>query len=173
MAKKEPTIEDAVAVFFNIVDRCGFSIFKREDKIMYTRNKDNAGTYFLIEQELWNVLSEDQDFNEIVRELSPTIPADRMIIDRIPLLRDMDNGWIEISDESMMNDPKIYISIEGYNYQIEVNKTIWPVRFKKAENNNYAYKIFRGKTDSFAIRKKFESPVKDASFYMVRMFQII
>ena len=173
MAKKEPTIADAVDIFFNIIDRCGFSVFKREDKILHTKNKKNAGTYFIIDQTLWNAVSEDQDFNEIVRELSPLIPADRLIIDRIPLLRDMENGWIEISDESMMNDPKIYISLEGYNYQIEVNKTIWPIRFKKAENNNFAYKIFRGKTDSFAIRKKFVGPLDDTSFYMVRMFQII
>lgn len=174
MAKKEPCIADAAITFMNILERSQFTSLLRDNRILYTKNKKNAsGTVFVIDQSLWNVLSEDQDFVEMSRELNPLIPLDRIILDRLYFAKDMDNGWIDIPTESMLNDDRIYINLEGFEYKIEINKSIWPVRFKKNEFDNFSYRIFNKPFNAFAIRKKFEGPVDDSSFYMMRVFQII
>ena len=173
MAKKEPTIADAAVSFLDVLQRCQFTSLLRENRILYTKGKKTGGTFFVIDQSLWNALTEDQDFNEMSRELNPLIPSDRIVLDRLYFARDMENEWIDIPTESMLNDDRIFINIEGFEYKIEINKTIWPVRFKKAEFDNFSYRIFNKPFHAFAIRKKFVGPVDDSSFYLMRVFQII
>lgn len=173
MAKKEPTIEDTVNLFFDVINRCGFQVFRRYNTILHSKSKKNSGTFFVVEQNLWNIISEDQDFNEITREFNPLIDSDRLILDKMIFTKDMDNGWIQIPDEEMQSDKRIFIAIDGFEYNVEINKTIWPIRFRKAENGNFSYKVFRSPFYAFAIRKKFEGVGEDASFYMMRVFQII
>ena len=175
MAKKEPTIDDAIITFMDVLERCQFTSLLRENRVIYTKNdkKKSAGAILVIDQELWNKLADDQDFNEMSREMNPLIEDDRFIIDRLCFVRDMENDWITIPDESMANLERIFIDVKGFEYKIEINKTIWPVRFKKAEMNNFSYQIFNKPFNAFVIRKKFEGPVPESSFYLVRIFQII
>lgn len=173
MAKKEPTIEDAVNNFFDVIGRCGFSVFRRYDRVLHSKSKKNTGTFFIVEQNLWNVVSEDQDFNEITREFNPLIDADRLILDKMIFTNDMVEGWVPIPDDDMASDKRIFIKLDNFEYEIEINKTLWPIRFRKAENNNFSYKIFKVPFNAFAIRKKFEGVGDETSFYMMRVFRII
>lgn len=175
MAKKETTISDAVAEFISIMDRCQFISFKYENRIIYTTNpkKKNTNTVFIPDEALWLALTENENFMKKCKELDPTNANDRIILERLSFTKDMDTNWIEIDNNSMANDDRIYIKLDGFEYKIEINKTIWPLRFKKNEFGNFSYRIFNKPFPAFAIRKKFISNIEGGSFYMLRIFQII
>lgn len=172
MAKKEPTIEDAASTFLDVVKRCQFDNFVRNDRMLYTNNKKNMKTFILVEEKLWQTLSEDQEFIESTRELSPTVSIDRFIINNMSLLNN-NNIWIDIDDEKMANSDKIEVNLEGFQYAIEFNKSIWPLRFKKSEFGYFSYAIITKPFYAFVIRKKVETNIEDGSFYLMRMFSVI
>lgn len=174
MAKKEPTVEDSVAMFMDVIERCQFKSMLRENRVLYGKNAKKKSALLIPDQTLWNHLIENQDIAEMVRELNPKVETDRLILRWMSYANDMNNDWIAITDEEMTTDGRVYLKIKGYDYANEINKTIWPLRFRKAEVNNFSYKVFPAKPlDIFAIRKKFESPVEDASFYIMRLFQML
>lgn len=175
MAKKTPTIGDAASDFINVIARCQFTTLKRENRTLYSKNpkRKNSGTLFMIDQGLWDEICKNEEFMKNVSELNPSDMNDRFVIDRLIFTHDMENGWIDIDNDEMANLDRIYITLDGFDYKIEINKTIWPMRFKKAEYVNFSYKIFTKPFNAFAIRKRFEGPVEDSSFYIMRVFQII
>ncbi len=174
MAKKEPTIDDALTMFMDVLNRSQVVSMKYENNILYTKNeKSSSPMVLIVDHTLWVKLMENEKFSSMISELSPLDENDRVTLDRINLVKDMDSGWLEISADSMQNDDRIFINLDGFEYQIEINKTIWPLRFKKAEFTNFSYQIFPKPYNTFVIRKKFDGPVDDSSFYLMRLFQII
>lgn len=174
MAKKTITMEDIAATFMDVIERSQFKSILRENRTLYCTNNKKKSSLLIADQTLWTFLMEDQDLNEMTRELNPKVIEDKIIINKLHCVDDMENGWLEIKDEEMVTDERVYLNINGYEYHIELNKTIWPLRFRKSEINNFSYKVFPAKPlNMFAIRKKFESPIEDSSFYLMRLFQII
>ena len=173
MAKKEPTIEDMASTFWEIINRAQIETFLRNDRILYGINKKKMGMLIVTEPDLWCKVFENQEISDRSRELNPTIETDRHIIDDCFYVKDMENGWINIEIAEMEVADKIEIKLEGFKYPIEINKNIWPIRFKKAEFNEFAYKIYRNPKQVFVVRKKFQGPVENSSFYICRIFTII
>lgn len=173
MAKKEPTIQDAVDIFMTVLTRIKATGFRRNNRVLYV-DSDKCNNILLIpDVGLWNVLSEDQDINEMTRELNPAVDTDKYRIQMTSIGDKMDEEWMPIDDAKMSSGEIIYIKMDGFDYDIEINNTIFPLRFKKAEFGDFSYRIFNEPFHSFVIRKKFVSPINDASFYIVRVFRII
>ena len=173
MAKKEATIQDAVNQFMDVMTRTKVTGFKRNDRVLYAETAKCNNLLLIPDIALWNELCDDPDLNEITRELNPGVKEDAYRLVMTNVGKHMDDEWIPIDDNKMLNDDIVYVKVEGFEYDIELNKTIFPLRFKKAEWGNFAYNIFDQPFHSFAIRKQFVSPIEDASFYVVRVFRII
>lgn len=173
MAKKEPTIQDAVESFKAVIARVKATGFERNNRVLFVHSDKCNNMILVPDVELWTALSEDPDIKDITVELNPAIDHDRLRMEMMSFGEKMDEEWIDIKDEDMTNDHMLAIKVEGFDYDIEINNNIFPLRFKKAEAGGIAYRIFNQPFHSFVIRKKMETPVEGGSFYIARVFRII
>ena len=172
--KKEPSIEDSVALFKDIIKRASFDSFIRYNTILYSKNKKGYGSILIPEQKLWDELIKDKEFISMVRELDPSNIDDRALLEKLGPCNDINNeNWITIDDEEMTSGKTIEISLPGFNYNIPINKGIFPIRFKKSESNNFAYKVYNNPFLLLSIKKKFDGFVEDSGITLIRIFQIL
>lgn len=170
MAKaKEPSIEDAVNNFKDVIKRGNFNKLFRYNNNIYTVNDKNITLWISVDKTLMELI--EKEYN--IEELNPL--KHREIIDNMKYLDDIDKEdyWTKIADEEMMTDKMISINVNDFEYKIEINSKIFGIRFKKAEVNNFAYRIHNDKIRSLSVKKKYESPIPNTNFTIMRLFQII
>ena len=66
-----------------------------------------------------------------------------------------------------------WININGLEYDLSINKNLIPLRLKKSEYCDISYKVFPNDDMIFALKKRFEYPLEDHGFTIIRLFKII
>jgi len=84
-----------------------------------------------------------------------------------------DYMWLNIDSEDMYNGKKITIGIQDNEYDVHINKNIWPLKFRKGEADNFSYVLISGKIYRIIFRKKFDLPLEGYSFDLRRSYQVI
>lgn len=167
--KKELSIEDAVNSFKDVISRGSFNPLLRYNNNIYTMNDKNITLWISVDKTLMELI--EKEYN--IEELNPL--KHRNIIDNMKYLEDINNEdhWNKIPDEDMITDKMISINVNDLEYKIEINFKIFGIRFRKAEVNNFAYRINKDNIISLSVKKKYESPIPDTNFTIMRLFQII
>ena len=175
MAKKEYTLQDAVDRFLDqVVTKAKYTKFIRDNKILYGKNKKNKPMFIMIEQTLWNALPDT--FKANIREFDLSLAEDRYIQSKVKFFNERfsDEGWIEIDGTKFQNNEMITFDLpKGFDYKLEINYGIWPLRFKKDDCNNFSYKLKIEKESWFMIRKYYEGLIPDTGFTIIRMMRLI
>lgn len=170
--KREPSINDSLTHFKDVMRRASLSNYQYVNhNVLCTTGKD-VKLLIHFDQLLWNAIMDDEEIKDQFKELDISKENDRKVADQLKYLDEIEEGWIDINPELLYNGEMIQIKIDGFDYKIPINKTIYPIRFKKAEYNNFGYKI---KKDPLIllVKKKFEGAVDDSSFTIMRGFNII
>lgn len=175
-AKKVPSVEDAVKIFKDVMNRASLEKFIYLNKTLISQFSNSKKEFYVLilpQQELWNKLIEDHELN--IKELDVSDKDQYKLLQKISYANDItDEAWIELDSEKFYKGQIINIRPEGFEYDIPVNKELLPFKLRKAEYNNISYKIFI-KNNSFviALKKYFEPKLDECGFTIIRLFQII
>ena len=170
--KKEPNLHDSLNLFKNVMKRSSILDYLYVNQNTFSINSKGMRVYMNIDQSLWNIIMEDEHLKSHFRELDLTKEEHRIISKRLNYFEDLEEGWIEMDADKVYQGEMFKIKIDGFSYDININKSIYPLRFKKAELNNFAYKLDL-KNMMLFVKKKFEGAVDDSSFTIMRGFNII
>lgn len=170
--KKEPSINDSLNLFKDVMKRSSILDYLYVNRNAFCINSKGMRIYLHIDQSLWNIIMEDDDLKTHFKELDITKEEQRIVANRLSYFEDLEEGWIEMDAEKLYQGEMFKIKIDGFSYDININKSIYPLRFKKAELNNFAYKLDMKNMILF-IKKKFDGAVDDSSFTIMRGFNII
>lgn len=171
--KKEPSIQDAVEYFKNIIDRIGVTEFIYQNRTLLCTN-GKCSIIINIDQLLWNQLIDDESFKSKLFEVNP-IDKDKV---NMLTLGDESGSWIDIDIDEFITGKLINITIEGYDYNIAICKDLLPIKLKKAEFNNISYQISTIKMGNVVnkilkLRKTFPGIVDDTSFGIMIVFIVV
>lgn len=172
--KKQPCIADGVSLFRDVMNRCGISSFKYVNNMIHAVNEKGVSMLIIPDHSLWVAIMEDKELAELFTELDITSPDGKMTQEKFVYAQELDGeNWIEINGETMYTGEMVNVTIDEFQYTIPVNKGLFPLKLKKAEFNNFAYRLFRTPKLVLALKKKFDGPVDDSSFTIIRLFQIL
>ena len=80
-------------------------------------------------------------------------------------------NWVPLDvSEEHFSGKEISIIIDGFNYDIPLNKDLMMVRLRKSEFTNISYQVYKEKHLVLGIKKRFDS---EYGFDMIRLFQIV
>lgn len=174
--KKVPSVEDAVKTFKDVMTRASLENYLYVNKTLISQFSNSKKEFYVLivpEQELWNKLIEDTELN--IKELDVNNKDQYNLLQKMSYVNDLTNeAWIELDSEKFYKGEIINIRPEGFEYNIPINKELLPFKLRKAEYNNFSYRIFIN-NNSFviALKKYFEPKVDECGFTIIRLFQII
>lgn len=166
--KKVPCIEDALNNFKDVMRRASIQNYGYVNRIMLSKNPKNQSILTIPEPELWTKILNDPDLKDHIKESDAT--GDDVML--FSYGEDLATGWIEIDPNIIFNGVIFKLTIDGFEYDFPINKNLIPLKLKKAEANNIAYKVFTS-PNTLAIKKRFEFPVDGGSFTIMRLLQIL
>ena len=173
MAKKnKSSLEDAINIFQDAMQRASLSDYINVNRTLLSKNNNDNSVIIIIDQTLWNALIEIPEIKNNVRELDITKSEESSMVPICTQCNDSSDSWIEIDCEELYSGKVIKIKVEGFEYDISINKALIPLKLKKSEFNNVSYRIFPD-TMTFALKKRFEYPLEDHGFEVIRIFQIV
>lgn len=171
--KKEPSIQDSIDMFKDIINRIGVETITHENRILLVKTNKNSTIMITPDQTLWNALSEDKDF---IEKVNPIDVNDKFALSIIGLANN--DNWIDINSDEFQSGKIINVSVEGYEYSIPICKDSLPLKLKKAEVSDIAYQISTITMPTITnkvlmLRKYFEGCVPDTSFSIISLFIIV
>lgn len=171
--KKEPSISDVIGLFKDIIKRGKVESFTYNNRTLMGYNNKNIKFYLNLEAAAWNAIVNDNDIRPMLTEfnLKDSSEHDRMAFSFCQNINDEE--FIELNGESFYNGENIDIKVDGFDYDITINKSIFPIRFKKSEGNNFSYRIYLGRYPVLLIKKDWDPIVPDSGISMIRLFQIV
>jgi len=184
MAKKKiPVVADAVKALMDILDRAFVSSYLSVNNIMLFEDKNGISILVVPDQTLATEVFKSYEIDG--RELDLSNPAEIEHQWKFQYGEDLKENWIPIDvTDDLFNGKLFKITVKDTEYNITINKELMPVKLKKAEYKDISYRTFgtrSRKMDSYiektplilAIKKRFDSPVEDCGFTMIRLFQIV
>lgn len=171
--KKEPSIQDALTYFREVMLRASLTDYTHVNRIMYTKNPKEKSVLVIPEITLWNAILENEEFKKHIKELSLTDPEANQISSIISYGSMIDTSWLDIDSETLYTGKIFNIDINGFEYQLTVNRDCLPVKLKKAEYSDIQYKVFTSPYHVLAIKKYFPYKIENCGFTMMRLFKII
>lgn len=161
MAKKSEK-DKAIELFHSILSRL-------EAKELYEYNHmwliriDNYQCIIIPDQSLYNELIVDNEFKEKLKPCD--VENSRLFSYTIP------KNWIPLDvSEEHFKGKEFNITIDGFKYDIPLNRDLMMVKLRKAEFTNISYQIYKEKHLVLGIKKRFDS---EYGFDMIRLFQIV
>ena len=170
--KKEPSVNDSLDLFKEIIKRAGLKDFTYIGTNMFCRTAKDINLSFHFDQPLWAIIIDDNDLKDKLKEVNITTVVGNRIATILEYCNDLKDGWVELDSQVLYDGGMIEISIDGFDYTIPINKTIFPIKFKKAEYNNFGYKVYLN-NKVLSIKKTFDGTVPNASFTILRTFHFI
>lgn len=168
--KKEPSFDEALNIFNDVMQRASLTNYDYVNNILISKN--DKGTVWIIPDRLIceNVFSNNKE----LKEVSPTTEDGLNLIKITSLLNDIDSDdWIEIDPNVIYNGSIMNIFIDGFDYDIRINRNLIPLKLRKAEVNNIAYRLFNKENLILGLKKRFEYALPEMGFTLVRLFQIL
>ena len=154
-------VEKGINTFTDIMKRCNVDKVYQENGMLLSDNQEFK-LLIIPDKSLWDKILEKNILNNIenaTQELSKYFYyAD-------------DENWIDVEiDDDFLKGRMIEIKIDSYEYFINLNRDLMALKLKKAEYNNVSYKIYLGKVNILALRKRFDS---EYGFNIIRLFKIV
>lgn len=174
MAKKKiPSLEDALEYFKDVINRASLNDYLHVNGILISKNPKDTSILIKPESDLLNKIIEDPDIKSKIKELDVSNPDESKYNEFIEYIENEDEGWVDINCDDLYTGKVINISVNGFNYDLSINKNSIPLKLRKSEFNNISYRIFTSPKLVLCIKKKFEGCVENSSFIMMRMYQIL
>lgn len=177
--KKEPSIDDALNIFKDVMQRALLSNYVYVNSILVSKNSKGKSILIAPEKELWLKILEDEDLKKSMKELDYGDPNDQEALPFFLYLNELkDLSWTELNSEEMFNGTTIKIKIsEDFGYEHPINKTMLPIKLKKSEFKDIEYCVFKSNSSNniiLALRKRFEFPaIPEAGFSIIKFFKVI
>lgn len=177
--KKKPSISDAIAKFKEVSQRATFLNYVYVNDILYSVTSKEQNSYIIIDQLLWEPLTNDEEIKSKLKPLSmDTSEKLDVIIKNSKLIFQEDDNWVQINDCEgfIRGDNMIKVQIPNYEYDLTINKNLIPLKLRKSEANNISYKIQNFASFSIiVIRKYFEYKIDDQNygFAVARVFKVV
>ena len=172
-AKKEPSVDDAVVVFKDVMQRSSITNYVYLNGTMLGKNDKDKNVLIVPDKDLWIKISEDEDIKPNLKELDISDPAEaenKLIIS----YAEMDPKYIDMDIDTLFKGNVIKVKVsDEFTYEIPINKNLLPLKLKKNEFNNIGYWIFNKPSLVLALRKRFDFPIEGYGFSMIRLFKII
>ena len=171
--KKESSISDIVNVVKDIVKRSKAESFVSNNRVLMGYTNKKMKFYLSFDIAIWNAILDDEELKKMISEFDVSTGTAKDVMG-FSYCERPDENFIEINPESMYNGENMNIKIDGYEYDVTINKGIFPVRFKKAEFNNIEYKLYMDKYPVLVLRKRWVNDnIPDSNITILRLFQIV
>lgn len=174
--KKEPSLADSLNNFKDTMLRASLSNYVYVNRNLITTHPKGYSVIIIPEKDLWTTLIDDDEMKKNMREVILTNPDDFELSDLTKYCDDIDNRdiWIELDAETLYKGKIIRVKVhDDFEYDVPINRDLLPLKLKKAEYNDIAYRIFTSESPMLCIKKRFNYPLPDAGFTMIRVFSII
>jgi len=153
------------------MQRATLSSYYHVNNIILSKNDDGNTILIVPDLTLWNSILDEKDIE--VKELDISVPEEAENLQWFRYGEDLGDGWYDIDVSEELFTGKIFqIKVKDLEYSIPINRELMPMKLKKAEYVNVSYRVF-GKPLVLAIKKRFDFPVEDTGFTMIRLFQVI
>lgn len=165
---------DVIIEFKSVMQRAAISDYKSVDRYMISKT-EKCTVVVVPDVELWPFILEDQELKEHMKPLDLNDPADAELGSITKYAADIDlDGWVEPNLEDLFAGKPLKMTIDGFSYELSYSKDMLPLKLRKAEQNQIAYRVYLGQNPSVAIKKRFVVKNLDQyGFTMIRVFQII
>jgi hypothetical protein len=175
MAKKtQPSVEDAIKSFKEVMQRASLSDYYYVGNILLSKNTSNSKILVVPDQDLWVKLIDDEEFKPFLKEPDLTNPEESNIPAWMEYGKEIDTDWIPIDISADLYTGKVFrITLNKYEYKIPINRDLMPMKLKKSEYEGVAYRVFYKPLQILAIKKRFENVLDGYGFTIIRLFQII
>ena len=168
MAKKrESGIEDAINIFEDVMHRALLSDYLNVNRTLLSKNPKDHSIIIPVDQTLWNGIMDKSEIKDHITEAKPEDSKNAIYGGELN-----SKTWIELDVDDLYMGKIIKINIDDFDYPISVNKTLIPLKLKKAEFNNITYRVFPDDM-VLALQKRFIYPLEDLSFSIIRIFNIV
>lgn len=174
MAKeKKSPLEVQVTLFKDLMERSEIHQFQFQNHTLVTVVKD-ATLLIHVEDELWDKLIADETIKNQIKEIDPNSDFGKNHLWILKYADDLDEGWVDIDGMVLYGNKLVSITIDGFTYEATIGKESIPLKLKKAEFNNFAYKIYTDSNLILAIKKKFPPTDESKSaFTAIRLYHIV
>jgi hypothetical protein len=173
--KKVKSIDDSLIYFKEVMQRASLTNYTYVNNNLVSINKKSQNIVIIPDIELWNMIMDDKDLKENIKEAS--INDDNYYLFKIIDIMNMYDLWLDIDPDTFNQGKNIEVKIaDELSYQIFINKNIFPIRLRKAELNNLSYIVFWYSNNlAIAIKKyfPFELDGKNYGFTVARILSII
>lgn len=166
--KKIPSMEDALNIFKDVMNRASLKEFVYSNRVMISKNPKRQSVIIIPELGLWEKMTTDTEFMKNVKEIGINDPDKGLLL----YGEKLDDGWMEVDTQTIMGGSVFKITVESLVYELLINKNMIPLKLKKSEANNISYKVFSS-SSILALKKVFDSPVDGGSFTIMRLMQIL
>lgn len=154
-------IEKGIETFKDILKRCNVTkVYQENGKLM----TDDQGFTLLIlpDKMLWENLL----LKKVLKDVEPVTSEQSQYFSYA-----VEDNWIDVDiDEEFLKGKMLEIKINDFEYMVNLNRDLMALKLRKAEYNNISYKIYLGKINILALKKRFES---EYGFSIIRLFKIV
>lgn len=165
--KKQSSLEDAINTFEDVMTRSSLSDYFHVNRTLLSKNPKDNSVLVVVDQILWNAIIDKPEIKDHMMEASQEDAKICAYGD------DLNNeAWIELDADELYSGKIIKVTIDKLEYDISINKALIPLKLKKSEFNNIRYRVFPNDM-ILALQKRFDYPLEDHGFSVIRIFQII
>lgn len=174
MARKiKPSLEEAINLFEDSMQRCTLIDYLHVNRTLISKTKNDNSVLVIPDQSLWEGLLEKSNVKDHFKPLDLNRPDHQQISSICKYGNDLANeAWVDADSELLYKGKVIKIKVDGLDYSIDINKNLIPLKLKKAEFNNIAYRVFLDDR-MFVLKKRFDYALEDLGFTIIRLFKIV
>lgn len=174
--KAKSTINGRAKYFNEIMERSAIGKYiQLNHNLMVSVKKISMVIH--IEDELWPALLGNSLFTDKLYQIDLSEPGN---LPAATLLEYGDqlnsDDWIPINGMDLYDGKIVPVHIDGYPYDAPITKESIPLKFRKAEFENFSYKIMTSKEGlMLGVQKRFESPqsIPLTGFAVASFFHIV
>ena len=172
---KIPSVDDALMNFKDVMHRASLSNYLYVNKILLSKNSKDQSILIIPDQELWLKIIEDSELKKCIKELDISNQKENSLKYIFTYADNIDNDttWINIDIDTLFSGKIFKINIDGLDYEIPINKNLLPLKLKKAEYTKISYKVFKNTSLVLGLKKRFDFPIENCGFSIIRLFKII
>lgn len=172
--KKQPSIQDGLKEFKDVMLRASLSNYSYVDRVLLSKNSKGNSILIAPKIELWNAIMDDEELSKTITPIDITNPADYQLQPLFSFGQELSHdAWLDIDPEILFAGKVFKITIDGFDYQIPINKDCLPVKLRKKEYTDIKFRVFTSPSHVLGIKKYFPFEVENGGFSMIRLFQII
>ena len=172
--KKEPSIKESMEELCSVLERiqCVPLLYQNRNILLTTLKGINIG--IIVEQALWNEMWKNPLIEFRFKEFKADDPYADVIKERFRHLEEYDESkFLPIDGKDIYDGKSIEIKHELLEWELMINKSLFPIRLKKSECNNIGYQVKKDSYTAFILKKTFDSKIPDGGFTLVRCFKVL